>query len=311
MPLTDELKDPNSPVRQFIRGHFPDSGAVTRGANTKLAQAAPILPGDRVDWATVGRALDYRLRYYFDITPADKLTAFRGAMWYIRPGSVADRFFAGLDRNVQGMRPVRSRLDEPSEPTLARYCYALALYEELYRQRGASSHSPLFVPQPVTNIDELLAIPSPAAVDDLCALSWAFYDRFSDLISGTQKITLNPEFEGSRDVGGADGDVIVDGCLLDFKATKNPKLEAAWLFQLLGYVLLDYGDRHQIREVGVYMARQQVLLRWPLAELMGLMAGAPIPDLADLRAQFRQIAEGVRATRYTRRALPSQSVANR
>ena len=57
------------------------------------------------------------------------------------------------------------------------------------------------------------------AVADLCALSWAFHDRFADLLG--RRAAFNPSFAGSRDVGGADADLILDGCLIDIKTTKT------------------------------------------------------------------------------------------
>jgi hypothetical protein len=296
MPLTMELKDPRSPVRGFIHDRFPNSRAVLQPANDELAQAVTIRPPERVPYSTVGMALDYRLRYYFGITLSRQLTAFRGAAWDIRPGSPADGFFAGLDDTVQRMQPVDRRLDPLQESQLAKCCHVLALFEERYR-RGRSIRSPLRDLPSEGGPECLLAILPFAAVDDLCALSWAFYDNFTDLIGGAREVVLNPSFDGSRDVRGADADVLLDGCLLEFKCSVTPKIRTLALYQLLGYVLLDYSDRHRIRSVGVYMARQQVLFRWPLAELLCTMAGSPAPDLADIRAQFRKVVEEARVNR--------------
>lgn len=124
------------------------------------------------------------------------------------------------------------------------------------------------------------------------ALSWAFYDRHSELLS--KPAVLNPTFDGSRDVGGADADLIVDGCLIDIKTTINPRLSAKWLYQLLGYTLLDYSDRYLIREVAIYFARQQQLIKWPLDALVSNLAGGSIP-LNHLREHFHLVAQGKEA----------------
>jgi hypothetical protein len=39
-------------------------------------------------------------------------------------------------------------------------------------------------------------------------------------------------FAGSQSVGGADGDLIAGKCLVDFKAIKEPKLEARMIHQV-------------------------------------------------------------------------------
>src|SRR5207249_6127316 len=92
------------------------------------------------------------------------------------------------------------------------------------------------------------------------------------------------------DVGGADGDLIVDGCLIEFKTTVDPcdQIRKS-LHQLLGYVLLDYTDRYELREVGFYLSRQRVLVQWSLEELMEMMAGGSHPELPELRARFQEI----------------------
>ncbi len=98
---------------------------------------------------------------------------------------------------------------------------------------------------------------------------------------------LNPTFDGSRDVGGADADLIVDGCLLDIKARVGPRLlQGDDLYQLLGYVLLDYPDRYGIGEAGIYFARQRRMLHWPLEDLIGGLSGGDAPPLHELRDQF-------------------------
>ena len=93
-------------------------------------------------------------------------------------------------------------------------------------------------------------------------LSWRFYDNFNHLLSLPH--SLNPNFDGSLDIGGADADLIVEGTLIDIKATITQKIRPDWLWQLLGYVLLDYSDRHRINSIGLYMARQGIFFQWDL-----------------------------------------------
>src|SRR5713226_1587852 len=68
---------------------------------------------------------------------------------------------------------------------------------------------------------DLLEIPTETVIDDICALSGAFLDRFWDDLTITAK--LNPTFAGSHDIGGADGDIILNGHLIELKVTKNPR----------------------------------------------------------------------------------------
>jgi len=311
MSLTSELKDTASPIRQFLLQRFPNHRAVVNECKAALKDSETITPAGPIAYGTTGEALDYRIRFYFGITPAKELVAYHGAAQVhpdslglplpgapqrpTLPAELIDHFFTDLDRQLRTIRPVGRRLGAQLESRLNRYCYVLALFEELYRTRQSQLGSPLLVPTPMRSLPDMLEIPTSAALDDLCALSWAFHDTCHDLIRGARKIVLNPKIEGSGEVGGADADLILDGCLLEIKALINPIRDSArfreTLHQLLGYVLLDYGDHYKIRDVGIYLARQRVLLRWPLKALMMTMAGLPIAALADLRMDFREVAE--------------------
>lgn len=94
-------------------------------------------------------------------------------------------------------------------------------------------------------------------------------------------MTCGPEFEGSRDIGGADADFILGGLLLDCKATIMPrKLGADEVSQLAGYLLLDYPNEYGIREVGLYLSRQGTVISWTVPEFLDLLgATASLPTL--------------------------------
>lgn len=103
---------------------------------------------------------------------------------------------------------------------------------------------------------------------------------------------LKRTFSGSNDVGGADADLILDGCLIDFKSTINAKLTSTWLYQLLGYALLDYRDEHQITRVGIYFSRQGVLLQWDLADLIRELSAGPPMSVDQMRTQLSSLLSG-------------------
>lgn len=99
------------------------------------------------------------------------------------------------------------------------------------------------------------------------------------------------EFQGSKDVGNADADLIVDGCLIDIKASICPKIEAGYLRQLAGYLLLDYDDMLHINSVGIYMARQRLLLKWDVPEFIRQLTGEDEVMLSSLRQEFRAVCQ--------------------
>jgi hypothetical protein len=286
MSLTAHLKDKESPVRQFLYTTFPNSGPITAETKSYLSTAKTILPAGTVQYAAVGMALDYRIRYCFGVTPPERLTAYEGALVGILAGKLAEDlvrgFFTRLKQSVARIKPVQQRLDAAPEATLNRYCYTLGLFELLYRA-GPQVRSPLFAAR---SVDDLLAIAPAHAIDDLCELSWGFHASFEGDL--TRPAILNPSFAGSGDVGGADADLILDGCLMDVKATTRPALDRSWLYQLLGYVLLDYTDECHIREVAIHMARQRVTLKWPLVRFLATMSGDDRLTLCQVRARFQE-----------------------
>src|SRR5262249_21359892 len=100
---------------------------------------------------------------------------------------------------------------------------------------------------------------------------------------------LNPTFEGSPDVGGADADLILGDCLVEIKTTLNPCWNRDWLYQLLGYVLLDYADHYQIRSIAIYLARQETIVRWPLKDVLTKTADGRALSLDQLRMSLKEV----------------------
>jgi len=198
---------------------------------------------------------------------------------------VIDDFFSSLDAFIMATRPAGRLLDANEEAILARYCFVLSILEARFRS-GQTAQS-LFLPRHRQHVEGLLSIASEPVVQDLVSLARQYSASGQELLSC--RAVLNPAFAGSADIGGADADLIIDRQLVEIKTTKNNVVEAAWLRQLLGYVLLDYDDMLQVNTVGLYLARHGVLLSWPISELlMGLSRGQCV-DLGTLRSEFRRV----------------------
>lgn len=328
MSLTSHLRDPNSPIGQFIRQHCSRSSRIARVANPQLRSVETINPGfEPWVYSHLGMAIDYRIRYSFVITPKEHLAAWYGASQLAvnplendddvlfhwenipegmsiplpgkngNPFKVAQgpyslelllSFFESLDATLRTMQPVGRRLEPEEERLLARYCFILGLFEEPYRS-GRYAEELLLLPAPRKSVDELLALPEVAWIDDLCVLSTLFYDNYHPLLS--QPFTLNPTFAGSSDVGGADADIIVDGCLIEIKSSVRARIDSSWLHQLVGYILLDYDDQQHFHSVGIYMARQGLLLTWSLMDFLRLLTGNDQISLTQLRQEFRTVCQ--------------------
>src|ERR1700730_16699336 len=82
MSLTTHLNTAASPIGQFIKVHFAQTARLTKTANQHLKSANTLRP-TQVDrsypYGLIGTAIDYRIRYAFDITPYQRLVAWEGA----------------------------------------------------------------------------------------------------------------------------------------------------------------------------------------------------------------------------------------
>ena len=200
------------------------------------------------------------------------------------PLNCALRFAELLSRTTERTAAHRRRPTVDEERTLARLCLVLSVFESLRRSGGRGWPPPFFGRALPRSAEDLLdTIPVPW-VEDVTGLTAMFVDRHSAW-RGAPAV-LNPEFAGARDVGGADGDIIVDGCLWDIKTTTQEKARGIWLYQLLGYVLLDYEDEFAIDHVGFLFPRQDATVQWPLDEFLHDLSGHLHISLPRLRREL-------------------------
>ena len=118
---------------------------------------------------------------------------------------------------------------------------------------------------------------------------------------------IGPEFVGSPYVGGADADLLLDHRLVEVKTTIRPGRELLRASrQMLGYILLDWSDEHEMEGAGFYFARQGELVSWPLSSLLEETTGDSTATVKALRLEFRQLAEkaGVQRRRGPRGSIP-------
>ena len=314
MSLTSELKDPKSRVSAFMRERLPNTRRVMALSRGRMGERPARRPAKPVPWSLIGTALDYRLRFYF---PQDglkggleNLICYAGAARAcgtrvsnaeddeVRglipppaqlPGRLSYElmldFFASLAECLRVIPPQR-RLDATDEDRLLRHCVVMAALD-VFARAGFDARSVLLIPEPRRTVCELLAVAEQEWLDDLRELSWDFEQGFAAL--WTLPAALNPTFDGSGFVGGADADLISAGCLIEVKTTINPLKDADWIYQLVGYALLDWHDAYHIEKVAVYFARQAYLLEWEVSDLLAELAGSPGVTLGALRADWHDL----------------------
>ena len=113
-------------------------------------------------------------------------------------------------------------------------------------------------------------------------------------IASTQGLwAIGPVFAGSQIMPG-DADLVAGSLLTELKTTsKKPSLGVTDLWQILGYVFMDYVDGFAITDVALFSARYGYLAQWNLDVLLPQLAGRPVTAAA-LRAEFQALLEACR-----------------
>lgn len=285
MSLTGLLRrEMGSPLRGLFREYLPKTKTFVGDLNREL-RGLPLNtrpPTDSAVRGLSGTAIDYRLRYYFGVTPITETAAWKGArnleraMLMVRsappPGTFLD-FLHDLEEEICGMNPVGVRLPPADELRLARDCVLLSYFEQFYR----SAFSVIFdcvQNGSLRGSDDILQLPTTEVVEDVAAMSPAFFESQFPLIAA-RTVVLNPNFAGSSDVGGADADIIAGDSLIEFKSTAKTGgiLLGDDLYQLLSYPCLDYSDEYEIRKVGFSVVRRNALREWDIEELVDTLSG--------------------------------------
>lgn len=187
-------------------------------------------------------------------------------------------------------RPVAANADmlELEDRWLTRLCFVASFFEDVYRTGEIAQHSMLRAASPSTDLRTLAKAVPAYAVADIAAqmkLAQPVFAPFRAL--PRPLIKCGPTFAGSTDIGGADADFIIDGLLLDCKATTTPtRLGSTEVGQLAGYLLLDYDNHYRITHMGLYLSRQGTVIAWPAPEFLRL-AGTREP-LPQLRGRLRE-----------------------
>lgn len=290
------IDDRRGPVREWFEAELPNLKPMQ--SDWKAAGVPVVLP-DGVSvglLGVIGTAFDYRLRYFYVNTPAEQLIAAAGAATYhgVRVGSrhrtmppppdPFEAFSKALDGFLNQHDPRQRLLDVEHERTLARFCSVLALYEAQFR--AGRILSPLDDLPESPTLDDYFALIDDPAITDICALTAAFSAQHSCLPGSP--CVANPTFALSGRLGGADADLILDGCLIDIKTTKRPTMRREWAYQLLGYLLADTDNAHQVTQIGFYVSRVPALVRWPVVDIVAEVTEGK-HTLAELRQQFAAV----------------------
>jgi hypothetical protein len=300
-PLTRELEDAGSAVRQFLGTRFTSG---LRDVQRRYRESAPPLavpgvPRADADPGTVGTAADWLLRFLIYPQPELHLVM-GGAAACRRAGIDMAPALASIAGSLGVPLPTRPPgrvmaftgpvADSDADPgLLARSCWARALVTEAFRGGPMiAARGPLgrFQGGRVSAHD-LLGLASSAGLTQLAAFRQVFETALLPRLSARTGLwALGPTFAGSELIR-ADTDLIAGGLLLELKTSAKLSLRVQDLLQVIGYALLDFDDDYQIADLGIFSARNGHLATWELGSLLSELAGHQVSVQA-ARDEFRR-----------------------
>lgn len=286
MSLTSELKSAKSWVNHFFKERFPyvDDFARCKAAEVNSME---IVVSSRSAGSVqlVGTAFDYRLRIHFETEFVDSSVPMKGIDRLCREGSGLG---SSVDRKwSEATAKLLVKLPTGDDDLMARASVVLAWLDWGFRRPGMWSDGLRAVADSTRGGDVHGWDSYAASVDAGVAAEVA---ALMDIARPPQadRVLCGTSFGGSAFVGGADSDLILDGCLYDVKTTLRPRRHlAAMLRQLLGYGLLDWDDEFGLDRVGFYWSRQGKWMSWNLAEMIERGAN-PEARLRRLREDFKR-----------------------
>jgi len=325
--LTGQLRLPanRSPLRAWMDRTFPLCSDMARNAGDAASGVMLHPPTGEHGRSSIGTAFEHRVAMDVVGGPGPVSIATSGAILsYLSrtepmrpralwaepielPEDAAEMaFFRGVRSLFPGDQP-QERARPTQDLDISRAALVLGLFTEAGRLRRVADGSPLASLGPHATLDDLLgAIPDEWVVD-LSALAATARDVLG--FPTGRRVVVNPILPGSALVGGADADLVLDGCLIELKVSAMSRVNPAWLRQLLAYLLLDRDDQLAIRRIGIYLARHGVLIEWDVEEYLQSLSGAvAAPDLEEARREFWTfLREAQRdAVRATRTPPPSR-----
>lgn len=298
-PLTAEIKNIRSPVRQFLDERFT-SGLRDVQRRYREGAGTLVVPRSDANPGTVGTAADWLLRFLIHPSP-DVHLAMAGAALCRMDGVDLVPALAGITESLGVPLPRRREVREvqtftgpgpgcDAEPDLlARSCWALALLTEVFRGGPmVLAAGPLSQLRGTAKAASLLALCPPAGLDQLAQFRHVFETALMPHLAARRGLwAIGPTFAGSE-LMNADADLIAGGLLLDLKTSSKLSLPVQDMLQVIGYALLDFDDEFGVTELGIFSARYAYLATWPAGSLLDELAGREV-SLQATRAAFREL----------------------
>ncbi|WP_066423352.1 hypothetical protein [Anabaena sp. 4-3] len=252
MSLSDFLEQPD--VRSRFTQEFPKPKF-----NVKQEILASPPPGG--DVRLVGTAYDYLLRFYIQYLNThakDRGWVAGRALPYLQKigrnnlYEKAQKLWERVDQTYQQFLKDGQFTDDLLASSLV-----LAKLERVFRSKRIDEDWEAINDIDIQDLRNLVQLLNP------------------EIFKSSGKIILNPSWqEASLLVGGADGDLIIDDLLVDFKTSKALSLERRHVNQLIGYYALSVifqnyqPDAIDLKSLGIYFSRFGVLYQFNVDEVI-------------------------------------------
>jgi len=281
-----------------------EANAVLRGG---LKGGPPVEPVAGSDSALVGTSMEFVLAAVAGAVREPLIGGAPTPDLAYRRTLAGELAIAELQRLVAGgSRPTGPKLERLADCALV--CGRLEQHYRVgpFRARELALADPAIgEPEGLAGIIRATDASAETRADLVTLLEAGIRDTADLYAAGT--LHIDPVFALSSALGGADADVIADGVLIDFKASRaRSVIGAADVYQLVGYALADLYDWYGIGSVGIHALRWRTRWTMSLEDLLYRLSGVvrPVPEW---RERFSETlpTDGAQLSMLRRRGPPS------
>lgn len=236
------------------------------------------------NYGLIGIAFDYLLRFplgekYKGLVHSSTWVS-EEALTYFKEGSFVT-FGNPDDIDFDNIDILMEKKNEENKRVKSKFDNSKKICEEYINSQVGISDALLEASLFLSRLDLIARAPfknelssDPENTEDLNDLRLLLQNCNLDLFCPKEKIILNSTFgKGSKLVGGADADLIIDNTLIDIKTTKEQKITRLIFNQLIGYYLIyliggiDNHEDTKIENLGIYFSRYNYLWTLPIKKI--------------------------------------------
>lgn len=271
MTLTQQLGQPDSPIRRLFDEHLPRLAPTMRATwKPALAGRTLLRPPAGAPASTLGHANSERLTWTRTAlaTSSDAL-----------PGAAALLLIGATPTLIGDLHTIATTTAPPNTSHTAGAAILIGLMDQVWRYPMAlvdPIYEEVFTAADLA--DAITRLP-PTWIDDVTAVT-TLSGHLLPTLAGTAHPA--PTFVGSRDVGGAEGDIIVGTTLVDIKTLQAATLQRRHAQQLIAYAFLDFSDQYALTHVAVLAARYGQLVTWNLHDVLHHAGNLTLGDAREL-----------------------------